>query len=110
MSEKEMGGMAVKIQIAAEGRSDKMASNMKVCMKQKCINEFLQGKKIAHTGIHQCLLTTDVDWTVDVSMVRLCGACQQEWQWHRRQDTFGMVMQIYSGVECRLFFIVDEKV
>ena len=118
MWEEDVGGMAVKVepslqysikfyfQIAAEGQSDKMASNMKVCMKQKCINEFLHEETIACTDIHQCLLTSDEDWTVDVSMVRLCGACQQ----HKRQETFGMVMQIYTGVACRLLFIVDENV
>ena len=57
-------------QIAAEEQSDKMASNMKVCMKQKCINEFLHEEKMAPIDINQCLLNVSRDQPVAVSMAR----------------------------------------
>jgi len=34
-------------QMTAEGQSDKMASDMEVRMKQRCINEFLHAEKLA---------------------------------------------------------------
>ena len=33
-------------QMAAEGQSDKMASDMEVHMKQRCVTEFLHAKKL----------------------------------------------------------------
>ena len=43
-------------QMAAEGHSDRVVSDAKVCMKQKCGAEFLSVEKIAPTDIHRCLL------------------------------------------------------
>ena len=43
-------------QIAAEGQSDKMVSDMEVHMKQRCATEFLHVEKIAPIDIHQSLL------------------------------------------------------
>ena len=37
-----------------EGQSDRMASDMEVCMKQRCDTEFLHVEKIVPTDIHQC--------------------------------------------------------
>ena len=48
----------------AKGQSDKMASEMEVHMKQRCVIEFLHVEKIAH------LLNVYKDQTVDVSIVR----------------------------------------
>jgi len=42
--------------MAAEGQSDKMVSDMEVCMKQRCVIEFLHAEKIAPTDIDQSLL------------------------------------------------------
>ena len=38
-------------QTAAEGQSDKVASDMEVCMKQRFITEFLHAEKIAPTFV-----------------------------------------------------------
>ena len=58
------GGMAAEIepshqtlhytlwQMAAEGQSDKMASDMEVCVKQMGVTEFLYEEKTAPTDIH----------------------------------------------------------
>ena len=54
----------------AKGQSDKMASDMEVCMKQRCVIEFLHAEKIAPNDIHQRLLNVYRDQTVDVSTVR----------------------------------------
>ena len=43
--------------MTVKGQSDKMASNMKVRMKQSYIIEFLHAEIIALTDIHQFLLT-----------------------------------------------------
>jgi hypothetical protein len=56
--------------MTAEGQSDKMASDMEVRMKQRCVIEFLQAEKIAPNDIHQRLLNVYGDQTVDVSTVR----------------------------------------
>ena len=57
-------------QMAAEGRSDRVVSDAKVCMKQKCGAEFLSVEKIAPTDIHRCLLNVHGDITEDVSTMR----------------------------------------
>ena len=57
-------------QMTAEGRSDKMASNMEVRMRQRCAIEFLYVEKIASNDIRRCLLNFYGDQTMDVSTVR----------------------------------------
>jgi len=52
--------------MAAEGQSDKMVSDTDVCMKKKCIIEFLHVEKMSHIDINQCLLNISGDQTVDV--------------------------------------------
>ena len=44
--------------MAAVGQSDKMASDMEVCMKQMCRIGFLHAEKMVLIGIHQSLLYT----------------------------------------------------
>ena len=57
-------------QMAAEGQSDKIVSDMEVPMRQWCGTDFLPAKRIASTNIHQCLLNIYGDQTVDVTTVR----------------------------------------
>jgi len=52
-------------QMTAEGQSD-----MEVCMKQRCVIEFLHAEKIAPNDIHRRLLNIYGDQTVHVSTVR----------------------------------------
>jgi len=78
----DVGGMAAEVESShqcsitfccwgAEGHSDRMASDVKVHMKQRCIPEFLHvGKKKVLTDIHQHLLNISGDQTGDVSTVR----------------------------------------
>ena len=56
--------------MAAEGQSDRMVSDREVCMKQRCVTEFLHGEKMAPTDIHWRLLNVDGDRRVDMSTVR----------------------------------------
>ena len=56
--------------MTAEGQSVKMASDMEVRMKQRCVIEFLHAEKIAPNDIHRRLLNVYGDQTVDVSTVR----------------------------------------
>ena len=62
-------------QMTAEGQSDKMVSDMKVRMKQRCVTEFLHAEKIAPNDIHRHLMNVYGDQTVDVSIVRWWVAC-----------------------------------
>ncbi len=39
-------------EMAAEGQSDKIASDMEVWMKQRCVTEFYHAEKITPTDIH----------------------------------------------------------
>ena len=57
-------------QMTAEGQSDRMACDMEVCMKQRCVIEFLHAEKIAPSDIHWHLLDVYGDHTVDISTVR----------------------------------------
>jgi len=57
-------------QMAAEGQSNKMASDMEVHMKQRCGLEFLHVEIIARMDIHWHLLNIYGAWRVDVSTVR----------------------------------------
>jgi hypothetical protein len=58
-------------QIAVEEQSVKMASDMEVLTKQRCVTEFLHAEKIAPVDIHRRLLDAYGDQTVGVSTVRL---------------------------------------
>ena len=57
-------------QMTAVGQSNKMASDMEVRMKRRCVTEFLHAEKIAPKDIHRRLLNVYGDVTVDVSTVR----------------------------------------
>ena len=60
-------------QMAAEGQSDTMASDMEVWVKQRCVTEFSPcRKRTAPIAIHQCVLNISGDQPVDVSTVRWC--------------------------------------
>ena len=75
MSEVDVGGMAVEVnlpdtiplhvvamwQMAADEQSDTMADDRKVCVKQRCVIEFLHAEKMAPIDIHWCLLNVDED-------------------------------------------------
>ena len=61
--------------MTVEGQSDKMASDMEVRMKQRCVTEFLHAEKLAPNDIHRRLLNVYGDQTVDVSTVRRWVAC-----------------------------------
>jgi len=41
-------------QMAAEGQSDKMVSDMDMHLKQMCVSEFLHVENMAPPGIHWC--------------------------------------------------------
>ena len=56
--------------MAAERESYKMMSDMKTCMKQRCVIKFLRMEKIAPSDIHQYLLYIFEGQAVDVSTVR----------------------------------------
>ena len=94
------------LQMAAEGHSDRMVSDMEVQMKQRCGTEFLHAEKIASTDIHQHLLNVYGDQTADVSTVR---------QWvvhfssvHSNSESTPPV-QIFTSMACRLLFIAGEN-
>ena len=77
-SEVDVGGVTVEVEpslqysvfVAAEGKSDRMASDMGVYVKQRYATEFLHEETIVPTDIIQCLLSICGDQTVDVSTVR----------------------------------------
>ena len=61
--------------MAAEGQSDRMASDVEVHMKQSCGIECLRVEKMAPTDIHQCLLNVYGDQTENVSTVKWWVVC-----------------------------------
>ena len=56
--------------MAAEGQSNRMASNMEVQMKQRCVLEFFHAEKMAPIDIYWCLQNIYGDQTVDVSSLK----------------------------------------
>ena len=57
----------------------KMATDMELCIKQKCVTEILQAEEIAPTDIHLHLLNVYGDQSMDVSTEAVDGTFQQ---WH----------------------------
>jgi len=60
----------VMLQMAAEGSSHRIVSDMEVCMKQRCVIKFLHVEKIPPFHIHQQLLKIYGDQIIDLSTVR----------------------------------------
>ena len=56
--------------MAAEGQSDKMASDIEVYMKQRCVTAFIHLEKVVITDIHQHFLKVSGDQLIDVSTVK----------------------------------------
>ena len=80
-------------QMTAEEQSDKMASDMEVRMKERCVTEFLHAEKFAPNDTHPRLLNVYGDQTVDVSTIEAVGGAFQQWRQRReRQATFRTAM------------------
>ena len=58
--------------MAAEGKSDKMVSDLEASIKQRRVIELVHVEKIVSSDIHQCLLNVYGDLTVNVTTVRWC--------------------------------------
>ena len=120
-SEADVGGMAVEVepshqysitcccvqQMAAEGQSDTVASEMEVQMKQKGVIEFLMQKK------RHPLTFINVCWTFVKTKqwmwAQWGSVFQQWWQWCKRQATFCLAMQIFMSMACRLLLTYGLK-
>jgi len=95
-------------QMAAEGHSDKIAPDMKVRIKRRCVTEFLQAEVMASMDIPRCLLNVYGDQTLDVSTVST--VLQQWWQRCERQAIFWMATHISKRVACRLLITASRSV
>ncbi len=85
--------------MAAEGQSDKMASDMEVQMKQRGVVELPHVEKMAPIDIHRCLLNIYGDRTVDVSRVR-------RWVVHFSSSNGRLLLvKIFRIIACGLLFI-----
>jgi len=92
--------------MAAEGQSDKMASDMEGHMKQRAIKELLHVKKMAPADIHQCFRNVYGDQTVDVRAVSVFQ------QWQKRGETqamFQTAVHTFTSLSCSLLFITGEN-
>jgi len=92
-------------QMATEGQSDKILPDMEVCMKQRCVTEFLHTEKSAPVDINWHLLSVCGDQPVDVSAVR-------RWVVRFISGDSGspLLVLIFMSVICRLLFITGERV
>ena len=66
-------------QMAAEGQSDRMLSDMGVHMEQRYGTEFLHAEKMAPMDIHRCLLNIYGDQPVRCEHSETVGGAFQEW-------------------------------
>ena len=93
-------------QMAVEGQFDTMASDTEVCMKQRCVTEFLHAEKIEPIDIHLCLLDVYGDQRVDVSTVR-------QWVVHfgsgDSNSKSPSLVQNFMSTACSLLFISGEN-
>ena len=90
-------------QTTAKGQSNKKPSDIRVHMKQRCINEFLHVGKMAPTDIHQHLLNGCGDQTVDMS------TWGSGWYFSAGDSNSGppLLVQIFISMACPLLFIAD---
>jgi len=91
--------------MAAEGQSDKMVSDMKMHMKQKCVTEFLYADKM--DPLTFLTLNSHGDQIVDVSMVRPWGVCFSSGD---SSSGSPLLAQILMMTACRLLFIAGKNV
>ena len=92
--------------MAAEGQSDTMASDMEVCMAQRCGTEFFLAEKMPLIDIHQYLPNASGDQTVDVSTVRQWVVCFSS---GNSNSKLSPLTQMFMSVACRLLFIAGEN-
>ena len=93
-------------QLAAEGQSDKMVSDMEVCMKQGYGIEFLYAEKNAVTDIHWHLLNFFGHQTVDMGMMMWWVLCFSS---GGSESGSPLLVQIIVGVAGKLSFIAGEN-
>ena len=90
--------------MAAEGQSDRMASDMEVHVKQRCVIESLHVEKNAPVVIQHHLLNVCRDQAVDSSTVR-------HWVvlFSSDNSNSGHLCWIFISMACRLLFIAGKK-
>ena len=87
--------------MAADGQTDKMLSDVKVQMKQRCVIEFLHVEKVAYTDIHRCFLNVYGDHT---------GQHRQRIVLLSRGSSRSPPLtQIFMSMACRLLFVAGEN-
>jgi len=83
-----------------------VASDVEVCLKQRCVTEFICVEKMTPTDIHQCLPNIDGDQTVAVSTVK-------QWVVHFSSgdctSASPPLMQVFTSMVCRLLFIAGKN-
>ena len=87
--------------MAAGRQSDKLASDVEVCMKQRCVLEFLHMGKMVPSGINRHLLNVYGGRTVDVRTVR---------QWVVRFSSGDSNSADFSPLAGRILFITGGNV
>jgi len=90
--------------MAAEGQSDRTASDRKACMNQRCGTEFLCAEKIAPTDIHGCLLNVSGDQTADRNTVR-----QRVVRFSIGNSGSLLLVHIFMSMVCRLLLIAGKN-
>jgi len=89
-------------QMVVDGQSDRMVSAMEVCMKQRCVTEFLHVENIGPTDVHWCLLNVYRDQPVDVGTGRW-------WAIHFSSGVSDMKDKPHFGWACTAITSWNEK-
>ena len=92
--------------MAAEGQSNKMASDMEVHVEQRCITESLQVEKIAPTDIYQHLLNICGDQTVNMSTAKQRVVCFTS---GNSDSGSPLVVEIFTSMAFRLLFTAGKN-
>jgi len=91
-------------QMAAEGQSDKVMSDMKVHMKKRCVTGFLHEEEKVPINIHWHLLNISRDQTVDVRAARQRIVC-----FSSGSSRLPPLMQIIMNTAYRLLFMAGKN-
>jgi len=118
VSEADVGGMAVESessisiplhfvaveQMAAEGQSDRLVSDVEAHMEQRRVPQFLHVEKMAPIGIHCCLLNVCGEQTANVLTLRQWVMC-----FSSGDSGSPPLVQIFMSATCRLLFFAGEN-
>ena len=92
--------------MAAEGQSDRMASNVKLIMEQRCVTEFLHAETMAPIDIYRLQLNADGDQNSECEQREEGDDTSKQCQ---QQQCVAPLVQMFMSAACRFLFTAGEN-